>query len=149
MLLGLVIQVLPAHWVPLLVVDDTVERRRGKRIQAKGCYRDPVRSTANQVVKCFGLKWLSLLVLVRWPWCSRPWALPVLTVLAPSALAHRQAKKRHKTTIDWTGQVVKVVSRWLQRPWVLLGDGAFACLRLAWTCVQQHGVLISRLRRDA
>ena len=148
-LLGLVIQVLPAHWVPLLVVDDTVERRRGKRIQAKGCYRDPVCSTANHVVKCFGLKWLSLMVLVRLPWCSRPWALPVLTVLAPSARAHRQAKKRHKTTIDWTGQVVKVVSRWLRRPWVLLGDGAFACLRLAWICVPQRVTLMSRLRLDA
>lgn len=148
-LLGLVIQVLPAHWVPLLVVDDTVERRRGKRIRAKGCYRDPVRSTANQVVKCFGLKWLSLMVLVRWPWCSRPWALPVLPVLAPSTQAHRQAKKRHKTTIDWTGQVVKVVSRWLRRPWVLLGDGAFACLRLGWICVPQQVTLMSRLRLDA
>ena len=148
-LLGLVIQLLPAHWVPLLVVDDTVERRRGKRIKAKGCYRDAVRSTATHVVKCFGLKWLSLMVLVRLPWCSRPWALPVLTVLAPSEQANQQAKKRHKTTVDWTCQVVKVVSRWLRRPWVLLGDGAFACVRLAWTCVQQEVVLISRLRLDA
>jgi hypothetical protein len=60
-LLGVVIQVLPARWVALLVVDDPVERRRGKRIKAKGCYRDPVRSTTNPVVKCCGLKWLSLL----------------------------------------------------------------------------------------
>ena len=148
-LLGLVIQLLPAHWVPLLVVDDTVERRRGKRIKAKGCYREAVRSTATHVVKCFGLKWLSLMVLVHLPWCSRPWALPVLTVLAPSEQANQQAKQRHKTTVDWTCQVVKVVSRWLRRPWVLLGDGAFACVRLAWTCVQQEVVLISRLRLDA
>ncbi len=98
--------------MPLLVVDDTVERRRGKRIKAKGCYRDAVRSTAQHVVKCLGLKWLSLMVVVRLPWCSRPWALPVLTVLAPSEQAHQQAKKRHKTTVEWTGQVVKVVSRW-------------------------------------
>ena len=148
-LLGLVVQVLPTHWIPLLVVDDTVERRRGKRIQATGCYRDPVRSTATHVVKCFGLKWLSLMVLVPLPWGSRPWALPVLTLLAPSERASHHAKKRHKTTLDWTGQVVKVVSRWLRRPWVLLGDGAFACLRLGWICVQQHVVLISRLRLDA
>ena len=148
-LLGLVIQLLPAHWVPLLVVDDTVERRRGKRIQAKGCYRDPERTTAKPVVKCCGLKWLNLKVLVRLPWCSRPWALPVLTVLAPSEQANQQAKKRHKTTVEWTCQVVKVVSRWLRRPWVLLGDRAFACVRLAWTGVQQDVVLISRLRLDA
>jgi hypothetical protein len=148
-LLGLLIRLLPARWVPLVAVDDTVERRGGKRIKAKGCYRDAVRSTRNHVVKCFGLKWVSLMLLVRLPWCSRPWALPFLTVLAPSERANQAAKKRHKTTIDWTCQVVKVVSRWLQRPWVLLGDGAFACLRLAWTCVQQQVVLISRLRLDA
>ena len=34
-------------------------------------------------------------------------------------------------TLEWTGQVVKVVSRWLRRPWVLLGDGTFAGVRLA------------------
>src|SRR5512144_1285632 len=43
-LLGLVIQVLPAPWGPILGVDNTVQQCRGKRIQAKGCYRDPVRS---------------------------------------------------------------------------------------------------------
>ena len=63
--------------------------------------------------------------------------------------ANTEARKRHKTTVDWTGQMVKAVSRWLRRPWVLLGDGSFACLRLAWTCVQQDVVLISRLRLDA
>jgi hypothetical protein len=41
LLLGLVIQVLPTHWVPLLVVDDTVERRRGKRdpLARRACLR--------------------------------------------------------------------------------------------------------------
>jgi hypothetical protein len=149
MLLGLVIQVLPPSWVPIVVVDDTVERRRGKRIKAKGCYRDAVRSTQHQVVKCFGLRWVCLMLLVRLPWSSRLWALPFLTVLAPSEAANHSAKKRHKTAVDWTEQLVKTVSRWLRRPWVLLGDGGFACLRLGWTCVSHQVVLISRLRLDA
>ena len=129
--------------------DDTVERRRGKRIEAKGCYREAVRSTQNHVVKCFGLKWVCLMLWVRLPWCSRPWAWPFLTVLAPSERANPAAKKRPKTTVEWTCQMVKAVSRWLRRPWVLLGDGSFACRRLGWTCVQQQVVLISRLRLDA
>jgi hypothetical protein len=148
-LLGLLIRLLPPPWVPLVVVDDTVERRQGKRIKAKGCYRDAVRSTRNHVVKCFGLKWVCLMLLVRLPWSSRLWALPFLTVLAPSKPANTEAKKRHKTTVDWTCQMVKAVSRWLRRPWVLLGDGSFACLRLGWTCVHHQVVLISRLRLDA
>ena len=103
-LLGLLIRLLPSHWMPLMVVDDTVERRRGKRIKAKGCYRDAVRSTQNHVVKCVGLKWISLMLLVRLPWSSRRWALPFLTVLAPSEQANKEAKKRPKTTVDWTCQ---------------------------------------------
>jgi hypothetical protein len=55
-LLGLLLQLLPAALPILIVVDDTIERRRGKKIKAKGCYRDAVRSTEKVVVKCFGLK---------------------------------------------------------------------------------------------
>src|SRR5512147_189488 len=148
-LLWLVIQLLPKHWVPLMLVDDTVERRRGNRIQAKGGYRDAGRSTQKHVVKCLGWKGVYLMLLVRLPWSSRLWALPFLTVLAPSEPANRAAKKRYKTTVDWTCQLVKAVSRWLRRPWVVLGDGSFACLRLGWTCVQHQVVLISRLRLAA
>ena len=95
MLLGLVIQVLPPSWVPIVVVDDTVERRRGKRIKAKGCYRDAVRSTQHQVVKCFGLRWVCLMLLVRLPWSSRLWALPFLTVLAPSEAAKAEGREQN------------------------------------------------------
>jgi hypothetical protein len=148
-LLGRVLQLLLVPGVPMRVVDDPVERRRGKRINAKGCYREAGRSTATPVVKGVGLKWLNLMGWVRLPWCSRPWAWPVLTLLAPSEPANRQAKKRPKPPVEWTCQVVKVVSRWLRRPGQLLGEGALACRRLGWTGVQQQGVLISRWRLDA
>lgn len=149
-LLGVLVRLLPKDWVPIIGVDETLERRRGKRIKAKGYYRDAVRSTRHQVVKCFGLKWISLMLIVRLPWSSRPWALPFLTLLAPSERASRAAGKRHKTTVDWNQQAVKAVSRWLgKRPWLLVGDGAYACVRLGWTCVASQGVLVSRLRLDA
>ena len=45
MLLGLIIQLLPDSFPILIVVDDTIERRKGKKISAKGCYRDACRST--------------------------------------------------------------------------------------------------------
>jgi len=132
-LVGLLIRLLPPQWVPLVVVDDTVERRRGKRIKAKGCYRDAVRSSQKHVVKCFGLKWVCMMLLVRLPWSSCPWALPFLTVLAPSKQANQEAKKRHKTTVDWTCQMVKTVSRWLRRPgccWGMEALPACTCLDL-------------------
>jgi hypothetical protein len=149
-LLGLLVVLLP-RWVSVeIVVDETIERRKGARIKAKGRYRDAVRSTKGTVVKCYGLKWISLMLLVPLPWSPRPWALPFLTILAPSERANHQAKRRHKTTVDWTVQAVKAIARWRGgRRWTLLGDGAYACVHLAHVCIGRGVTLISRLRLDA
>ena len=109
-LLGLVVLLLPAGWPLLIGVDETIERRGGRTIKAKGCSRDAVRSSQKTCVKCFGLKWISMMVIVPLPWSSRPWALPFLSVLAPSKRANEKAQKRHKTTIDWAAQMVKGVA---------------------------------------
>ncbi|MCP4206351.1 MAG: transposase, partial [Shimia sp.] len=95
-LLGLLISLLKPGWPVLVGIDETVERRSGDKIKAKGCYRDAVRSTQKQVVKCYGLKWISLMLLVPLPWSERVWALPFLTVLAPSKRANEAAGRRHK-----------------------------------------------------
>ena len=90
------------------------------------------------------------MLLVPLPWSTRPWALPFLTLLAPSERANKQAQRRHKTTVDWTVQAVKAITRWLGgRRWTLLGDGAYACVHLAHVCVARGVTLISRLRLDA
>ncbi len=151
-LLGLLIGLLPPGWPVWVGVDETIERRQGRKIKAKGRYRDAVRSTEKVVVKCYGLKWISMMLLVPLPWSSRVWALPFLTVLAPSKRANEAAGRRHKTTNDWTQQMLKVVSRWLgERTWRLVGDGAYACVRLALAGVAEGSTmtLISRLRLDA
>jgi hypothetical protein len=53
------LHLLLAAFVPsgpvLLGIDDTIERRRGKRIKAKGIYRDPVRSSHAHFVKAVSL----------------------------------------------------------------------------------------------
>lgn len=146
-LLGMLVATfVPATGPMVLGGDDTLERRQGSKINAKGYYRDAVRSTKKQVVCCFGLKWVSLMLLVRVPWSDRVWALPFLTVLASSATKGR----RHKTSLDWMGQMVKQVRRWWpQRPLVLVVDGAFASVGLGWSCVGCETVMVSRLRWDA
>lgn len=126
-----------------------LERRRGKKIKAKGVYRDAVRSSQSKVITSFGLKWECMMLIVQLPWSKRPWALPFLTVLAPSKKSNEKAGCRHKTSLDWTRQMVQLVSRWLKRSWVLLGDGAYACMDLASACIHQGVTLISRLRNDA
>ncbi len=150
-LLGLLVALVPVNLPIIIGVDDTIERRKGKKIRDKGCYRDPVRSTKKHVIRCFGLKWLSMMLIVPVPWSQRHWALPFLTALTPSKKANEEENRRHKTTIDWTIQMIKQVSRWLaNRSIILIGDGSFACIRLAHTCIQLGKVtLISRLRLDA
>jgi hypothetical protein len=65
-------------------IDETIERRRGAKIKARGIYRDPVRSSHSHLVKASGLRWLSVMLLVPIPWAKQVWALPFLTVLPHS-----------------------------------------------------------------
>ena len=148
-LLGLLIKLLPDSWPILIAVDETLERRKGKKIKAKGVYRDAVKSSQSNVVTTFGLKWECMTLIVPLPWCKRPWALPFLTVLAPSKKSNEVAGRSHKTSLDWTRQMVILVSRWLKCQWILVGDGAYACMDLALTCIKLDVTLISRLRLDA
>jgi hypothetical protein len=93
-LLGLIVVLVPGAIV--IGADDTIERRRGRKIKGVGCYRDPVASSHKLVVKCYGLKWLSLMVLVRLPWSGRVWALPFLTALCRAKQdGQRQKVWRH------------------------------------------------------
>ena len=84
LLLGLLIAAFAPTGPVLIGLDDTIERRRGEKIKAKGIYRDPVRSSHSHFVKASGLRWLSMMLLVPIPWAQHVWALPFLTVLAPS-----------------------------------------------------------------
>lgn len=149
-LLGLLVRIVPPGWPLVVAVDETLERRKGERIAAKGRYRDAVRSNRSRVVTCLGLQWICMALLVPLPWSSRPWALPFLTLLAPSKRADEAAGKPHRTVVDWTILMVRLVARWLgRRRWVLIGDGSYACVHLGWECVTAQATLISRLRLDA
>ena len=75
-------------------IDETVERRWGRKIAAKGRYRDPVRSKDDQVVMTPGLQWVSLMLLTRIGSAGRHWALPFLTALVPSARYDRRVVSR-------------------------------------------------------
>lgn len=130
-------------------LDDTIERRWGPKIAARGIYRDPVRSTEGQFVKVSGLRWLVLMALVPVPWAKRRWALPFLTVLAPSQRYHATRNQRHKTLTDWARQAILQTRRWLpDRKIVVLGDSSFASLGLI-AAIRGRVTFVTRLRLDA
>jgi hypothetical protein len=152
-LLGLLIAAFLAAGAPLIIAaDETLERRKGRKIKQKGAFRDAVRSSKSRTVTSFGLRWLSMMLLVPVPWSTCVWALPFLTVLAPSEQANRANGKRHKTSIDWLGQMIAVVRRWVPaRPIVLVVDGGLAAVKLGLRCsrLAVPVAYVSRLRLDA
>ena len=149
-LLGLLLEAFVRKGPVLLGLDDHIERRRGKRIRAKGIYRDPVRSSKGHFVKASGLRWLSLMLLVPIPWAGRVWALPFLTVLAPSERYAAERGRRHKKLTDWARQLVLQARRWMPaRALVLVADSSFAALDLLADLVRQGVTCVTRLRLDA
>jgi hypothetical protein len=138
---------------PLLVgIDETIERRRGKRIAAKGIYRDPVRSSHAHFVKASGLRWICLMLLVPLPWAGRVWALPFLTALAPSERYDQERGRRHKTLVDWARQMLLLLRRWWpDRAIIAVADSSYAALELLAACQgwPQPVTVITRLRLDA
>jgi hypothetical protein len=136
----------------LLVIDETLERRRGKKIKYKGWFRDPIRSTAKHVVTTLGLRWVCLAILVPVPWSKRTWSLPFMTVLAPGEKTSAKLNKRHCTLIQWAEYMIDKVRRWLpEREIRLVGDGSYAAIVLVQRCqrLKKPVKLVSRLRLDA
>lgn len=136
----------------VLGLDDTIERRWGPKITARGIYRDPVRSSDSHFVKTSGLRWISLMLLVPIPWAGRVWALPFLTALAPSPRYWEKRSRKPKVLTDWARQLVLQVQRWVpRRTLVVVADGAFAALDLLtrWVGRPQPILCVTRLRLDA
>ena len=132
-------------------IDDTLERRRGEQIKAKGIYRDPVRSSHSHLVKASGLRWLCCMLLVNVEWAGCVWGLPFLTVLCPPERCYAERKRRHQRLTDRAWQVIQLIARWLpDRDVIFVGDSSFAVLDLLYLVSTTPDIdLITRLRLDA
>ena len=134
----------------VLFIDETLERRKGVKIKAKGYYRDAVRSSRSTVVKTTGLKWIVTAFACKFPFAKRIFALPFLTVLEPSLRSDQERKKKHKTTLQWTRQIIMQIVRWFPSiPFTVVGDGGFASANFALTCFKHGVTLVSRLKINA
>jgi DDE superfamily endonuclease len=150
-LLELVVRTFVPRGTVVIGLDDTLERRRGQQIKAKGIYRDPVRSSHSHMVKASGLRWLCAMVLAEIPWAGRVWALPFLTALCPSERYHQRCGQRHKPLPQWAGQLIGLLHRWLPgRQVVVVTDSTYAVIELLKQVSDTPDVsLITRLRLDA
>jgi hypothetical protein len=133
-------------------IDETIERRRGAKIKAKGIYRDPVRSSKSHFVKASGLRWISMMLLAKIPWAKRIWGLPFMTVLAPSERYYESNPGKHKKLTEWARQMGKQVRRWLpNRKIILVADSSYAALELLdnLLTLSQPVYMVTQLRLDA
>jgi hypothetical protein len=93
---------------------------------------------------------MSLMLLASVPWAGQKvWALPFLTVLAPSERYSDQQHRRHKKTTDWARQMIFQLRRWLpKRLLIIVADSSYAVLDLL-SVIKDKVSFITRLRLDA
>jgi len=150
--LGLLVETFAPEGPLVVGIDETLERRQGKKIAAKGIYRDPVRSSHSHFVKTSALRWVCVTLLAEVPWASRVWALPFMCALAPSERYCRERGERHKKITEWAWQLLVLVRRWQpEREIVAVADGGYASLKLLDRCrgLAKPITFITRLRLDA
>ena len=138
-LLGVLVATFAPSGPVVIGVDDTLERRWGERITARGIYRDPVRSSHGHFVKASGLRWVSLSLLAPIPWAGCVWSLPFLTVLAPSERYAEERGRTHKKLTDWSRQGLLQAARWLPGRLIVAvtdsGSHGGSCVKGAWIMV--------------
>jgi hypothetical protein len=151
-LAAMILARIPPDQPVIVPVDDTAVQHKGRRVWGKGRHRDAIRSTHSHVVWLWGHKWVTLAINVKFPFASRPWALPVLAALYRPAEQNRGEQRRHKTPIRLAMQLMAALLHWFPgRKFILVGDGGFASHELARFCHRhrRHVALVSRFHADA
>ena len=136
----------------VLVGDDTVDGHKGPKVYGKARHRDAVRSTHSYTAWRYGHKWVVLAVLVKFPFATRPWALPVLVALYRSADADRARKRAHRTPARiMCGLLRLLLIRFPDRAFVFAGDSGYGAHEVARVCYRRRArlTLVSKLHPDA
>ena len=145
----LLVELVPGdEWV-VLAVDDTVAGHKGAKVYGKGCHHAAVRSTHSHQAWRWGHRWV---VLVKFPFASRPWSLPVLAALYRPKSLNEEEGRRHKTPVDLARGLVAHLLHWFpERKFLLVGDGGYSTRDLAAFCHRHRKrlALIGKFPADA
>jgi len=136
----------------MLVGDDTVDGHKGKHVYGKARHRDAVRSTHTYTAWRYGHRWVVLAVLVKFPFATRPWALPVLIDLYRSAEDDRARNRPHRTPARiMCGLLRLLLIRFPDRTFVFTGDSGYGTHEVARFCHRHRArlTLVSKLHPDA
>lgn len=149
-------QFLLRHFAPdgviTLIGDDTVDGHKGKHVHGKARHRDPVRSSHAHTAWRYGHKWVVLAVLVKFPFATRPWALPVLVDLYRSEEDNRKRGRPHRTPAQLMCRLLRLVLiRFPGRTFLFVGDSGYGTHAVARFCHRHRArlSLVSKLHPDA
>lgn len=151
-LAAMVLELIPPDQPVVCLVDETNPQHRGKHVYGKGRHHDACRSTHSHTVWVWGHKWVTLAINVKFPFASRPWALPVLCALYRPAELNKAEGHRHRTPTDLAMQLMAVLIHWFpDRKFILVGDGGYSSHELARFCWRhrRHVTLVSRFHPKA
>ena len=135
-----------------IVMDETLERRWGRKIKKRGHWRDSLASSHQQNVTTSGLRWLVAALVVKLPWSSRGWALPFFSTILTTPKRSAELKLRHRTVTGRTSQLVMWLHRLFKgtgRTIKLIGDRAYSVIELGLLCQKLGIVLLAPIRMDA
>jgi hypothetical protein len=153
LLLSLLVKTFLAPTAPIeVVVDETLERRWGRKIKKRGHWRDSLASSHGQNVTTSGLRWLVAGLVVRLPWSKRSWVLPFWSTILTTPKRSAELKLRHRTPTNRTRQLVLWLTRQFKasgRQIKLIGDSTYSVIDLGLLCQKQQVSLIAPIRLDA
>jgi hypothetical protein len=132
--------------------DETVDGHRGKNVYGKARHRDAVRSSHSHAVFRYGHKWIVLAILINFPFCNRPLALPILVALYRDKKTNAQEGRRHKTPVEIMCGLLGLLMRWFpDRKWEYVGDGGYGTHEFARFAHRHRDrlTLVSKFLKDA
>ena len=122
----------PADQPIIVVGDDTVDGHPGRLLYGKARQGDPVRSSHDYTAWRYGHKWVVLAMLARFPWATRPWALPVLVDLYRAEEDDRLRRRPHRTPAWTMSTILRVMLLWFpDRRFVFVGHAGYGTHELA------------------
>jgi hypothetical protein len=126
-----------------LLVDDTLNHKRGKHVWGIGWFRDAVASTRKRTATASGHNWVVVAVAVCLPFTNAPiLALPLLARL------HRSGKAQRSCPLVARDLLAEVLAWFPSRRFILVGDGAYASKALL-SDLDERVTFVGRLRGDA
>jgi len=147
-LLQMIVKAFPSM-ILTFSVDDTIERRRGKKIRAKGIFKDPLGTGSGKHVTCSGLRWTPVMLLVRVPFMKRTVALPFLTILSHSERTSAKLNRRHKSPQRSAEQICYLLRRWFPKhTLVFVADAGYATTGLFRSCRKLQINLVTRAKSN-